>query len=337
MRFTGSTRIALVLKGSRDFTGQDPLYYTCKINNRDEQHASPDLASGRMTIATDLVATEEYTLRCGRSSEAAYGETILFGIEADAGVQPLVPAGPRTNELRYEAIGDSITAGHKTNGVVPGVAQNPTTENNDVFQSWVRRLADGWATSEWRVVAKSGIGASQVRSERPIAFQFPCRSYTPNHIPTCSPWNFEDEGWEADVVTINLGTNDHAFAAPVEFKRSYKDLISLVRARYPRALIMCIAPLIFTCSATTMKWQPMIDDIQAAVTELSDDKVRYYSTGTLAAPWLSCANDYVDFIHPSGPGNVKFADRLLANLTQDVRHFFPSKCGGTGKLCETLA
>ena len=33
---------------------------------------------------------------------------------------------------------------------------------------------------------------------------------------------------------------------------------------------------------------------------------------------ISCANDYVDFVHPSGPGNVKFADRLLEQTTQDL-------------------
>ena len=116
-----------------------------------------------------------------------------------------MPDGPAANELRYEAIGDSITAGHKAIHVLPGVSQLPTTENNDVFSSWVRRLADAWATSDWRVVAKSGMGATQVRSTLAMTVEWPCRAYAPFHNPNCDAWDFQEEGWQADVVTINLG------------------------------------------------------------------------------------------------------------------------------------
>ena len=100
LRFTGTTRIAVVLKGTRDFIGRDFLYYVCKIDGRSPREdgdvggdgigvwrdgrATPG-GSGTLTIATDLVATEEYTVRCGRSSEASYADTLFMGIEADPG------------------------------------------------------------------------------------------------------------------------------------------------------------------------------------------------------------------------------------------------------------
>jgi len=144
------------------------------------------------------------------------------------------------------------------------------------------------------------------------------------------------------VVTINLGTNDYAFGDPTEdaFSAAYSELVGMVRGRYPSALILCIAPLQFTCGGGHAKWQKMVGGIQKAVQgfqQRSDAKVRYHSTGTIAAPWLSCQSDYSDYTHPTVEGNRKFAERLLETLTTDIRTFFPEKCGGQGKRCEGTA
>jgi len=77
--------------------------------------------------------------------------------------------------------------------------------------------------------------------------------------------------------------------------------------------------------------------IETAVSEVGDEKVRYYATGSISNPWLTCASDYSDYTHPTVQGNKKFAAKLLEVLTEDIRNFFPSKCGGSGKYCAGAA
>ena len=333
----------MVLENFSPFTGTQ-LYFTCWFDDHNEQRFAPVNISNtnpqqqRLTIATNLVATELHKVYCGRSSEAAHGETSIVRIEGDVGVQALVPDGPRDNELRFEAIGDSISAGHKIY-VPAGVHQAATTQNEDVFRTYVRRLADAWATSEWRTVARSGASVTQTsHPEKTMLEHWGCRQYSFFGVPCQGQWSPQE--WQADVVTINLGTNDYLLGNPEEaaFKMAYRELISQVRFAYPGALIMCIAPLVATCPNTFGdNLGQMVSGIRNAVSETNDDKVLFYSTGAVHDPWLSCNDHYSDFIHPTPEGNTVLADRLLATMTNDIRRFFPSKCGGSGNRCDGTA
>jgi hypothetical protein len=173
-----------------------------------------------------------------------------------------------------------------------------------------------------------------------MSAEWPCRSFWASWQGACpAPWDFG--AWQADVVTINLGTNDFAFgeAADVTAKairRGYAELLALVRAKYPGALILCIQPLQLSCGGGSAKLQGIVDGLQAAVEgarQAGDSMVRYHTTGTVEAPWLDCAMDYSDYTHPTVEGNRKFANELLKTLTADVREFFPGKCGGVGPTC----
>lgn len=146
-------------------------------------------------------------------------------------------------------------------------------------------------------------------------------------------WNFST--WQADVVTINLGTNDYVFGHPTpdQFQKAYDALITLVRDKYPNALIACLQPLIYTCFGNDEKWQNAVARIQAAVASRGDEKVRFYRSGSPSSPWLVCSQDYSDWTHPNTRGNRKLAEGLLSEMTTDVRRFFPEKCGGAGKRC----
>jgi len=57
--------------------------------------------------------------------------------------------------LRFEAIGGSITTGFR---VTSNSASDPSTiANQDVFQTYFRCMADAWGTSDYQVIAKSGV------------------------------------------------------------------------------------------------------------------------------------------------------------------------------------
>jgi len=289
---------------------------------------------GVLVIATGLSVNQDHAVRCGRSNEAAFGETALSGVVVDDAAEPLQPSA-HGEELRYEAIGDSITAGYAVMDS-PGSPEGVTLENSDVFQTYERFLADSWSTSDWHVAAKSGISVTDYGGEVVMQERWGCRTFS--WVPCPGTWDFQS--WQADVVTINLGTNDFIFGTPTgtQFKEAYRQLVTLVRSRYPAALIACLAPVIYSCFGQhDTKWQIAVESIKALVHEFQaegDARVRFYSTGTPDSPWLICAEDYSDYTHPTTRGNQKLAAGLLPTLTSDIRLYFPEKCLGSGPKCE---
>eukprot|EP00929_Paragymnodinium_shiwhaense_P046415 TRINITY_DN2362_c0_g1_i1.p1 TRINITY_DN2362_c0_g1~~TRINITY_DN2362_c0_g1_i1.p1 ORF type:complete len:660 (-),score=89.91 TRINITY_DN2362_c0_g1_i1:171-2150(-) len=330
IRFRGSSSVAAKL-----WSGLG-LYFVCQVDDEAAVHKLHQ--DGDFLIATGLDASREHVVACGRSNEGSFGETYFKGVVLASGGELLQAAGPRESELRVEVIGDSITAGYATKWQ-PGQATGATLENSDVYDSYARYLADALATSEWQVVAKSGIPVVQYApSEKPMADQWVCRAFT--WAPSSCPreWEFS---WHADVVVINLGTNDYVYGGSMtdqQFVEGYKALIFLVRQKYPDAVIMCLIPLAYSCfSQADSKWVRMKQDLEAAVQQINNDKVKLYATGSPASPWLRCLganSDYSDSIHPTTAGNMKFASQLSQVLVPEIRRLYPSKCGGTGSHCE---
>ncbi|CAE7408100.1 celE [Symbiodinium sp. KB8] len=309
------------------------MYHTCRINGRETvlEHQTGD-----MVIATGLSTAETHTIWCGRNTEAFYGKTILEELLVDAGTQFLEPPS-LDGQLRVEFIGDSITAGWVVlNSAGSYINQNQTGE--DIFQTWDRHLADAWGTADWRAVARTGVGVFPYQAYgiqfHAIQNRFLCSEYSAS---VCCPLPWDFAVWQADVVVINMGTNDHIPLNPnkpsaARFQGGYEELLTTVRAKYPGALILCLVPLIYTCDRES-RYNNMYQGLTDAVRAMEDEKIRLHTTGTREAPWLNCYADYVDGTHPTREGGQKFADRLLPTLTPDVRRFFPLKCGGTGPRC----
>ena len=168
--------------------------------------------------------------------------------------------------------------------------------------------------------------------------EWPCREYWAGWEGSCpSLWDFSS--WQADVVTINLGTNDFAFGNPTqeEFRNGYRSFLQQVRSKYPNALIAAIEPIQHSCNGEAYPLLTgIVNGMEQAVIDLNDPKIIYYETGRTSDPWLDCTlstQDFMDFTHPTVQGNEKFAARLLETMTNDVRRFFPEKCGGSGSTC----
>ncbi|CAE6935456.1 celE [Symbiodinium natans] len=242
------------------------------------------------------------------------------------------------DQLRVEFIGDSITAGWVVLNS-PGSYINQNQSGEDIFQTWDRRLADAWGTADWRAVARTGIAIFPYQAYGlqfyGIRDRFLCSEYS---FSQCCrlPWDFGR--WQADVVVINVGTNDYIPINPLKpearnFQAGYEQLLAAVRAKYPGALIFCLMPLAYTCDADS-RYDALYQGLTEAVRGAQDEMIQLHTTGTREAPWLNCITDYVDRIHPTVAGGRKFAERLLPVLTPDVRRFFPQKCGGSGPRCE---
>ncbi|OLQ11713.1 hypothetical protein AK812_SmicGene4445 [Symbiodinium microadriaticum] len=297
--------------------------------------------TGDMVIATGLSTAETHTIWCGRNTEAFYGKTILEAVcertssleksdqelLVDAGTQFLEPPS-LDGQLRVEFIGDSITAGWVVlNSAGSYINQNQTGE--DIFQTWDRHLADAWGTADWRAVARTGVGVFPYQAYgiqfHAIQNRFLCSEYSAS---VCCPLPWDFAVWQADVVVINMGTNDHIPLNPhlegaarklgkilLTFclrrtrngKGGYEELLTTVRAKYPGALILCLVPLIYTCDRES-RYNNMYQGLTDAVRAMEDEKIRLHTTGTREAPWLNCYADYVDGTHPTREGGQKFAE-----------------------------
>jgi len=126
-------------------------------------------------VASGLAPNMEYIIRCGRSSEASYGFTNIYGVKIEEGGELLQAVDPNADNtmLRFEAIGDSITAGFKP--IVPRI------KNEDVFQSYSHFMADAWKTEDFNVIAKSGISilpaTNPPSAEVVMSKEWPCQFF----------------------------------------------------------------------------------------------------------------------------------------------------------------
>jgi lysophospholipase L1-like esterase len=339
VRFRGSSKLVMRMKSA--YSG---VYYTCQIDGGREVKLLHDNSVEYFEVASGLVSTEEHTVRCGRNNEASWGSTIIYDLNLDTGGEILQADDPNADNtmLRFEAIGDSITAGFK---VTSNSAYDPLTiENQDVFQTYIRFMADAFGTSDYNVVAKTGVTMlDYAQTEVSMPLEWSCRQFWNKWQVSCpSLWDFSS--WQADVVTINLGTNDFFHGNPTQqqFREGYLSLIQDVRTKYPHALIACIEPIQHSCSIENNDVklniiEGIVDGLEQAVNDMSDPKVIYYRTENRNNQWLDCTantTDFVDFIHPTVRGNKKIAARLIETMREDVRRFFPEKCGGSGILCK---
>ena len=159
------------------------------------------------------------------SAKLLFGELTLFGNEAALNLPPF------NRPRRIEYIGDSITCGYGVLGrsVDPGYL----TYQQDGTYSYAYLTSEALA-ADGRYICISGKGIvcnCEGNREDVKAGQY--YEYQTYEGGVC------DDGWQADVVVINIGTNDCGGpAGKEEFTSAGIDLISKVRARYPGSEII---------------------------------------------------------------------------------------------------
>lgn len=276
--------------------------------------------------------TQTYLVFCLRNLEASAGHTKVRGVHLSPGgfllnIVPALDLAIGDTQLRYEAVGNLITAGWKTN---PPYAD--FYGDSDVFLSYTRFYADAWRTSDWTVVAKSGIAVTDANYDGGIIGRFNCAEYYFDKSASCPrPWDFAN-GEEMDVVTMNSGPNDFAagntFPSAETLRFKYVQLLQRMRDVYPNALIIPILPVIYSCFYAS-GWDTMRTELEGAVSDLQaqgDGKLGYIFTGTRTNPPLDCREDYMDYTHPTDQGSVKLASSTLEAMTALVAQRFPHLC-----------
>jgi lysophospholipase L1-like esterase len=250
-------------------------------------------------------APHDVTIR--KRTESFVGTVQFLGF-ASAGGQPLIET-PEPFQRRIEFIGDSITCGYGDEGPDQNCHFSPDTENASLAYG---ALTAKGLNAAYVAIAYSGIGAYRnndgatkdvmgVRYERTLADD------------PASKWSFS--AFTADVVVINLSTNDFAKGDPGQpFADAYLSLVKQVRGHYPSAYIFCsLGPMLsdsFPAGEMALtKARGYISGVVDKVRAAGDARVNFVEFPTQdAANGLGC--DY----HPSLKTHQLMADKLKAAI-----------------------
>lgn len=190
-----------------------------------------------------------------------FDEITLLGANASFRKPPL--NSPR----RIEFIGDSITAGY---GVL-GSSKDPSyqTFQQDGTYSYAYLTAEKF-NADGRFICNSGKGI--VCNCEGNYEDVKAGEYYNRLTRTGGECN---DGWMADVVVLNIGTNDCGGPAPDDlFAQAVKDLVAKIRARYPEAQIIWMYG---------MMTQPYAELLRNTIREISvtDKKVHFLFVDTM--------------------------------------------------------
>lgn len=184
--------------------------------------------------------------------------------------------------------GDSVTQG------VMALCEVNTSDCADGTAAYPTLVADALHTSLTQVgfgrqgVIQTGNGGVPAASD----------AYGWNHAGSRA-----DPDRRADVIVVNQGTNDTAWA-PDEFRAAYRAYLGKLRAAAPRARILALRP--FNGAHA--------EDIAAVVAQLADTRIEFVDT----TDWLSLSNgDFNGTVHPSSQGHRKVADHLIDLLAKE--------------------
>jgi lysophospholipase L1-like esterase len=238
-----------------------------------------------------------------RRTESFQGIVHFHGFSV-AGGAPLIPT-PAPFKRHVEVIGDSITCGYGNDGVGPNCGFTAQTENGWLAYGSVAARA---LKAEVRLMAYSGKGvyrdgANDTTNQMPVMYE---RTFA--DLPE-STWDFS--AWTADVVVVNLGTNDFVVGDPGQpYVDAYSALIKQIRGHYPQAYIVCavgsmmIGPGLAQCTN-------YVKSVVSAANAGGDSRVSFVDLGVQDGIVDGYGCDY----HPSAKTDQLMADKLTAAIS----------------------
>lgn len=168
-----------------------------------------------------------HTIELVKRTECWGGPVQVQGFQLSAGAK--ASAAPALKR-RVEFLGDSITCGYGNEAASEKEHFNFATEN--AWLAW-GAITARQLEAEYHCEAISGIWLQDNGKKDPL----PKLWDRTMPFTKSQPWDFAK--WQADVVVVNLGTNDSGAKVIDEAKwtTAYKDFIAKIRAAYPNAHI----------------------------------------------------------------------------------------------------
>lgn len=296
LAFTGSSLTVLLEDGGNwyDITINGETTVLQTIKNQESYVLATGLGEG------------VHTARLFKRTESIVGQATLQGFVLSPG--GALQAPPPRPERRIEFVGDSITAGYGVEGESPTCPFSVATEN--VARSYAA-LAAQTVEAEMMITAVSGLGVIRNYND-PEMISHDAMTVRYGRALANEPrplWDFQR--WRADLVVINLGTNDFSTnPQPTQavFVQAYIDLLNDIRRQYPFAPIIAMAG-------------PILPDYAAGYVETAvyhmnsaqqDHRIHYLPVpNNLAMP-----ADYGCDYHPNVSGQQKITAVLLPKIRE---------------------
>ncbi|MFK8000044.1 MAG: SGNH/GDSL hydrolase family protein [Polyangiales bacterium] len=273
-------------------------YYTVVVDGEVQETLAVSGDSQTYTLASDL-ADAEHVVELYRRTEGFFGVTRISSVEVDGEMLPVSPP-----ERLIEVVGDSITAGYGVDGADRNCSFSAETENH--FLTW-GAIAARTLGAELSAVAWSGKG---------VVHNFGDDREQP--MPTLYDRTIATEAGSeggvrpADVVVINLGTNDYSTSGDPsedEFVPEYVRLLEEVRVFHPDALIACtVGPPLG--NADMARARSAIDAAMAIRREAGDAQLRWVD--------LDGFSDWGCDSHPGDETQALLAEDLVTFLRAEL-------------------
>ncbi|MFO0664421.1 MAG: SGNH/GDSL hydrolase family protein [Polyangiaceae bacterium] len=296
-------------------------------------------ASADVELATGL-PDGDHQIILERRTEAAIGSTQFLGFDFGEGKLAIPPPRPTK---KIELIGDSITVGWGADfkgpydGNEPPHPENPYNEGEECaplgneMPPAAQKRQDAQNNSvtygqliakhfgaEAHVVAWSGRGAARNLNDlvAPTVPEMYDRAFAGSSSPK---WDFTK--WSADVVIVNLGTNDFVKDNnPPNFTAKYEAFIGQIRQNYPNAWIYCLNGPMLTYYddpgvpglSPRMEAEKAIKGTVDKLIGAGDTKIRY----------LNIDQDYQNFgceFHPYKASHATIAAAIEQEIKVDVK------------------
>ncbi|MBP5292496.1 MAG: hypothetical protein J6023_00025 [Clostridia bacterium] len=218
-----------------------------------------------------------HTIEVRKRNEAAYGQsaTLSFSnLKVTDGAFCVKP--PEKPDFKIEFIGDSITCGFG-NMIYDGTG-NYTTATEDGTMTYAALTAKA-LNADISVIARSGICYVQGSDKDSMFGEYEKTASLPGAALSTEPWNFSSD--PADVVVINLGTNDGGARidgksiTAATYTSQAVDFIEMVRRNNPDALIVWAYGLMGTGMA------PALEAAVQQVKKAGDDDVLFLKMNPL--------------------------------------------------------
>lgn len=274
--------------------------YNIFIDNRPPVTLVTQKGVKEYTLASGL-ADGLHTVMVNRRTEAGNGVATFEGFKIDENKS--VHFWPKSPKYKIEFIGDSLTVGY--GNMCSNVNETDLRAMSDNYMSW-GPIACRAVDAEWSIIAISGKGVVRNYGDTSKASKGVLPYYYDRALMANPKAKWSSAEWKADLVVINLGTNDVSTEPKPDkgdFIKGYRDLIAAVRGFYPEAkLLLCVSPM----NQDTLK--PWIEEIAAA------EKADFLVLPTLSQTEMSGCQ-----WHPTVAGHQKMADKLIIKLNEILK------------------
>lgn len=209
----------------------------------------------------------DHTISVRKRNEAVYGGSATLTLSDLTITEGELTEAPKMAERRIEVIGDSITAGFGNLAANTTVGYSSHVSDGTSTYATLTAQALG---AEIDVIARSGIRFVRADANNSM---FPAYDKVSGLENKCTD-AYDFEANPKDVVIINLGTNDNGATLNGEtvtdeyVQSEAKAFLKLVREKNPNAEIVWAYGIMGSGRA---------DAIQAAIDEMNDEHITFYS------------------------------------------------------------